>query len=376
MKRFLLFALIVVASMAVGYLIGNQLGGKQVAEYLSPLGELGQQQERIYQPFTIESLREYPFLPRQISIAKEIQDYPDYTAYEFTYAPLGKKMSGQLNLPKEMPANPKAIVLVRGWAPLETYYTGMGTKNAAAVFAQNGYITLSPDFFGYGNSDPEPNDHWLARFEKPIVVIELIESIRQLGVLLEPQSQVRTPIASIGMWAHSNGGQITLTSLEILGKPIPATLWAPVTAPFPYSVIFFSNEDYDEGKAFRKDVAAFEQTYDVFDFSLTQHLDLLHGPFQLHHGQRDTAAPYWWSDSFINLVKNENERRQELTDRLKAAEDTNNATEAAQIRTEIAGQNLEPIEFEYFTYPNADHNLVPDWNTAISRDLEFFAEKL
>ena len=152
----------------------------------------------------------------------------------------------------------------------------------------------------------------------------------------------------LGIWAHSNGGQIALTTLEILNQPIPTSLWAPVTAPFPYSLLFFSDENEDEGKATRKWIAQFEQDYDVYEFSLTQHLDLLQGELQLHHGTLDEAALKSWSDEFVAKVKTENKSRQ-------------------------ANQQ---IKINYFSYPGADHNLQPGWNTAIQRDIEFFGRKL
>ena len=34
-------------------------------------------------------------------------------------------------------------------------------------------------------------------------------------------------------------------------------------------------------------------------------------------------------------------------------------------------ENLEK-DVKYYVYPNADHNLRPNWDTVVSRDLEFF----
>ncbi len=375
MKKYLAFFIIGILLTVAGFVAGSSLSGDSTTDYLNPLAWKEEPEAvKIYEPFTIENLRTYNFQARRIVIEKELQDFPNFTSYQFTFDPLGRKMTGQLNIPKDIGPNPKAIVLVRGWAPSETYYTGMGTKNAAAVFAQNGYITIAPDFFGYGESSPEPPDNWLARFEKPIVIIELMESLRKNGAPLNIEATSPAQIGNIGIWAHSNGGQITLTALEISGEPIPSTLWAPVTAPFPYSVIFFSNEYEDEGKSFRKDVAVFEEMYNVFDYSLTQHLNLLNAPFQLHHGQRDDAAPYWWSDSFVDKVKSENTRRTSLKEELETA--TSEAVLSPEVQAVAAEQILEPIRFNYYLYPNADHNLVPSWNTAIQRDLEFFAKEL
>ena len=61
---------------------------------------------------------------------------------------------------------------IRGYVDKEEYKTGVGTKNAAAVFAKNGYITIAPDFFGVAGSDDELVDTWTARFEKPMLVAQ------------------------------------------------------------------------------------------------------------------------------------------------------------------------------------------------------------
>lgn len=279
-------------------------------------------------------------------------------------------MTGQLNIPKPIPAQAPVIIMARGFVPLETFETGVGTRNGARVLAENGFITIAPDFFGYGGSDPEPEDGWQARFEKPLIIIELLKSI-EAGPLIIPanlagtaNSQTIQP-GKIGFWAHSNGGQIILATLEALRRPIPTTLWAPVTAPFPYSVLFFTDEAEDEGKGMRAWLGVFERDYDAFDFTLTKHLDRLAGPFQLHHGEADEAALKTWSDEFIAKIDQENIRRAEELETL--------ATTSASPAPDAL---LSPIEYEYFTYPEADHNLMPGWDVVTERDVEFFQRYL
>lgn len=323
--------------------------------------------------YSIENLRARNFQTSQIQIIEELDDFPDYTAFMFSYNTLGRQMSGQLNLPKgSLDDNTPVIVMVRGFVPREAYTTGVGTKNAAAVLAQAGYITIAPDFFGYGDSDPEPNDVWQARFEKPLVVIELIETIKKTGISTTPDNTHKITSDKLGIWAHSNGGQISLTALEITSEPIPTTLWAPVTAPFPYSILFFSDEDTDEGKAFRLSVAQLEKNYNVLDFSLTQYLNFLTGPLQLHQGLADDAVFFTWSDKFYERIQKENTRRAKLIQEEKPKE----ASDSVELSEDSQEQLLEPIEIEYFKYPNTDHNMRPSWNTAVERDLRFFDKYL
>lgn len=322
--------------------------------------------------YSFPALRQKTYPARSIQIQKELETKnQDVASYLFEAKLLDRNMSGQLLIPQTVTSETPVIVLLRGYVPPESYETGVGTRNAAFAFAQAGFITLSPDFFGYGTSDPEPTDSWQARFEKPAAVIELIESIRTTGVPTRPDATAldlhRTN--KIGIWGHSNGGQIALSTKVIMREPLPTTLWAPVTAPFPYSVLYFSDETADEGRGVRLWINQLDQDYDVRQFSFTQYLDGLTGPLQIQHGTNDDAALKYWSDEFIVKVESENAHREEV---LKTAI-SETATESG-----AASLPLPPTTVEYFVYPGADHNLQPanNWSQAVSRDLAFFKKTL
>ena len=354
-------------------------------ELLNPFVDSGELISKPLLAYSIPSLQKREYQTSKIALEKILTEEESYTSFLFSYITLGRKMTGQLNIPDAITANPdqdkKAIILLRGYVPAEIYTSGVGTKNAAAALAQAGYITIAPDFFGFGDSDPEPENTWAARFEKPITVVELIKSIETNGIPLNLESERTnntldldvTKISNIGLWAHSNGGQIALTTLEILRKPIPTTLWAPVTAPFPYSVLYFSDELEDEGKEQRKWISLFEEDYDVFEFSLTKHLDSLTGPIQIQHGTTDDAALIFWSQEFITKVTTENKQRLADTKELETLAATTSAREASAA---AKPQPLPAIEINLITYQNTNHNMVPNWDKAIQKDLQFFAKWL
>ncbi len=344
---------------------------KSTDELISPWVENPLEHKHPLNQYTINNLKNYQYQPSKVLLTKEIDSNEAYTSFLFSFTTMSKTMTGYVNIPESCKAKTcPVILLIRGYASKEQYYPGFGTKNAAKVFAENQYITLAPDFFGFAEADPEPENSWEARFIKPINVIELIKTIQDnpvifSDILLHDQDEITDKSANhsiqkiatvdknkIGIWAHSNGGQITLSVLEILNEPIPASLWAPVTAPFPYSILYFTRTDEDEGKEGRAWLAIFEKNYDVFEFSITQHLDSLTGPIQIHQGGRDKDAPQEWTDSFIEMIKKENQRRA----------DENNEGKL--------------IEYLYFVYPDADHNLLPsqNWQQAIQKDLIFFRE--
>jgi hypothetical protein len=358
-------------SLVIGWLVGSKtdLLRFQSGSIVSPFVAKEQEKPKPLLKYTIANLKQYPFETSRVVIEDIIEEEPDYTSYVFSYRTAGKKMTGQLNIPTATPpiTGYPVILMMRGWAPAETYATGVGTKPAAAVLARNGYVTLAPDFYGYGGSDPDVEDTWESRFLKPVNVIELLKTIEAQKNITVDNQPIPLNTTAIGFWAHSNGGQITLTTLEILSRPIPTVLWAPVSAPFPYSLLFFTDEDQDEGKGFRKVLANFETDYNVHDFNFTQHIDFLTGKIQIHQGTADDAVPLAWSQEFSQKVDKENDRRTEIEEQIE------DATAGAALDVEPP---LPQIELTLLVYPGMDHNMRPNWDTVMQRDLQFFAVNL
>lgn len=132
-----------------------------------------------------------------------------------------------------------------------------------------------------------------------------------------------------------------LSVAEVLGRRKSAvsgmTLWAPVSKPFPYNILYYTDEADDQGKWLRAEIARFETEHDVYDYSIDRYLDWIEMPIVVHQGTVDDAVPVLWSD--------------ELVERLEEKEKT----------------------VTYYRYPGADHNMRPMWDTVVTRDLAFFA---
>lgn len=281
---------------------------------------------RPLEKYSFPKLRERVFRPDGIW---EIGD-------RFYYWVDGKKISGQIKKPGgSVPPNGwPVVVMLRGYVDKEIYRPGIGTERAAAVFAKNGYVTLAPDFLGYGESDPAFPNNLEDRFFHPVEVLQLVASLPNLD-FVDP--------AKAAIWGHSNGGQIGLSVLEISGKNYPASLWAPVSKPFPYSILYYTDEADDHGKALRKVVAGFEALYNADEFSIDEFYPWIKAPIQIHQGTSDEAVPLKWSEA---LEKN-------LLDSDK--------------------------EVRLYVYPGADHNLAGGdnaWNLAMQRSLAHFQIQL
>ncbi|MBI2049423.1 prolyl oligopeptidase family serine peptidase [Candidatus Roizmanbacteria bacterium] len=299
--------------------------------------------ERPLEKYTFENLRKTQFPPNKITLGEVIDESETHISQMFYFNVISekktKKVSGLINIPKDEGVYP-AIVMFRGFVPIEIYETGVGTKRGGQIFAENGFITLAPDFLGYGESDNPSEDVMEERFQTYITALSLFSSLESLNTELSASySGITADTEKVGIWAHSNGGQIALSTLEITGRNYPTVLWAPVSKPFPYSILYYTDEFEDHGKKLRKVVANFEDIYDIEQYSPTNFYSWINAPMQIHQGVEDDAVPQKWSSQLVEDLKG-------------------------------LGRDVT-----YFAYPNADHNLMPDgWDKAIENSTIFYKE--
>ncbi len=292
---------------------------------------------RLLDKYAIDNLSRAEVKNSSIEVGKPLSEGKNHVSYlfnlEFDSELTSNKLTkttGQINIPKESGPFP-IIVMIRGYVDQKIYQTGTGTKRAAEVFADSGYITIAPDFLGYGGSDSEAGNIFESRFQTYVTVMSLLSAIHNLP---------KWDGGNIFIWAHSNGGQIAFTVLAVTGGAYPTTLWAPVSKPFPYSVLYYTDESDDGGKLIRKELAKFEDLYDTDIYSFTNYLDRINAPLQIHQGGADDAVPTEWTNEIVERLKKLNK------------------------------------DLEYYTYPKNDHNMQPDWDMVVQRDLDFFAKHL
>lgn len=332
MKKLLAVFFIIIAAFAAGYWANSfYQSGLVTTSLISPVIT------KPLEKYTIESLAQAKVKEGEIVKEEILEKNPSFVSYLFSFEfdptleeKKLKKTTGQLNLPLGKGSFP-VVIMVRGYVDQEIYETGVGTSKAASVLAKNGLITIAPDFLGYGDSDPQAENIFEARFQTYITVLSILESIHSIK---EWDNE------NIFLWGHSNGGQVALTILEITGKDYPTTLWAPVTKPFPYSILYYTDEAEDKGKYIRRELAKFENLYNADSYSLDEYFEKIKAPLQIHQGTADEAVPLAWSNEFVKKL-----------------------------------EELD-IDTTYYQYIGANHNMVPSWNTVVSRDLSFFKKHL
>ena len=289
--------------------------------------------EKPLDKYTIENLGKRSY-KSEILLDEATATTSAYTVYKFHFDSDGKKVTGLAHLPagRQVFPNQKFPVIIqfRGYVDRNIYVPGVGTQRSAQVFARNGFISLAPDGLGYGGSDNPSPDVFEERFQSYTTALNLIAAAEYWPL----------STGKLGLWGHSNGGQVALTVLEISQKTYPTVLWAPVSKPFPFSILHYTDEADDKGKALRKKLADFEKDYDVFNYDLTRYLDRIQAPVQLHQGTADDSVPQKWSDELVQKLSTVNSQ----------------------------------LSISYFVYPGADHNLAGAWDKVVRRDIEFFSK--
>jgi alpha-beta hydrolase superfamily lysophospholipase len=232
----------------------------------------------------------------------------------------GKKISGMINYYPEKSSLSPVIIMIRGFAEPVGYYIGSGTWKVANELAKAGYATISLDFLGYGHSDEESKDVLEARFQKVNQVMDLIESVKNLSWVDKNR---------IGIWAHSNGGQIALSVLETTGRKYPTVLWAPMTQTFPESVLSTN----DEGSPINGIILEFQKHYDARRYAFENYYKWIKAPVLIQQGTNDVWCKVEWQKAVAKAING-----------------------------------------ELFVYEGADHNLKGSWQEAVDKDVEFFGK--
>jgi len=169
----------------------------------------------------------------------------------------------------------------------------------------------------------------------------------------------------IGMWGHSMGGQITLRAMVVSGDIKAGVIWAGVVPPYPDVIArwdFTRNPDFPPEimesllatpqssagnwlQNFSGWVDMFTTKYGNPDenpafwatISPNNYLEDLSGPIQLHHSTTDEMVPVAWSETLVEEL-----------------------------------QAVGNSSYEFYTYPNDNHNIVVSYGVAMQRTVDFF----
>ena len=172
-----LFFSFVVFSFFIGYWVkGNSLSNEFSLK--KPETKIERPYEIYYLDHISDKVSAGDFHVKEILSEK---DKYSNSLFEFKFKPNPDKpetkiTTGVINTPIGIKSAP-IIFLIRGYVDQELYTSGMGTKRVAEYFAENGFITVAPDFLGYGGSDSESENIFETRFQTYVTMIALQKSI-------------------------------------------------------------------------------------------------------------------------------------------------------------------------------------------------------
>jgi dipeptidyl aminopeptidase/acylaminoacyl peptidase len=250
-------------------------------------------------PLSIESLRNREYSASEIIIEQTLNPGVNYNRYIASYKSDDLKIYGLLTIPHSLkPTNGfPTIVFLHGYINPKQYITTQDYVASQDGLAQNNFITFKPDLRGHGQSEGTADG---AHFS-PSYVIDTLNAISAL------KTYSQTDPTKIGVWGHSNGGEIALRAM-VISKDIKASvLWAGVVGSFQDML-----ETYNHKIPFMK-----RSTPDLIiqygipsvnpDFweliEPYNYLSNISAPTQLHHGTADEQVPIELSQSLASALK-------------------------------------------------------------------------
>ena len=242
--------------------------------------------------YTIEGLRTRDYPGGTIELRAFLTTTEAYTRYSIVYPSDDLHITGVMHVPLGEGPFP-VVILNHGYIPPARYWSGADTWRAADYLARRGYLTIAPDFRGWGGSDSGDN------FFHSGLVIDVLNLISSLPSV--PQADPQW----VGMWGHSMGGGVTTKAITIDRRIKAAVLYAPVSAD-DMAVMrrwgrWIRGGELDDPlwQSYRqaaRDRAFLQRTSPI------SHFDLVTAPVQVHQGTADTTTPLHWAEAIHDAL--------------------------------------------------------------------------
>lgn len=275
---------------------------------------------------SIEALRARSYPGGPITIVRTLETTPAFTRTLIAYPSDGLRITGIMNIPSG--AGPFPVLILNHGYVTPPSVSGTYLRDYADYYASHGYITISPDYRGYGGSDDGENPF---RIGYAIDVLNLVSSVQAL-----PQADANR----IGMWGHSMGGGISTYVMVIDPRVKAFVLYGAMSADaaenWRHIRAMWDRSGPDEWA--RLVGGTPDELPEVYArLSPIHYLEYVRAPVSIHHGEADDQVPPAWS---ADLAR----RLQEVG-----------------------------VPVEYYSYPGASHTFRgDDWTLFMERTLAFF----
>jgi dipeptidyl aminopeptidase/acylaminoacyl peptidase len=298
----------------------------------------------------IKYLRDLEITGSEITFEEELDHRSNYHQHLVSYISDGNKIYGLLTIPSEEPPEGgfKAIVLNHGYIPPSAYRTTERYTAYVDYLARSGFVVFKIDYRGHGESEGEPSGSYFS----PGYTIDSITALKSLKMMdiIDPQG--------IGMWGHSMAGNLVLRAMLIEPDIKAGVIWAGAV----YSYDDFAKYGIDDNTYRPPETPETQETSDrrrgsreIFDtygrpdtqvdywkaVSLTENIEFLNSPVQLHHAVDDPVVNIGYSFDLVAVLE-----------------------ENGKV-------------YEFYNYEGGGHNLIsPYFDQAMLRTVEFFLNNL
>lgn len=262
------------------------------------LQEIGSPPFAIGNDLTIDALRQLEIVGSDITVEQTLGNGFNYYQYIASYISEGNKIYGLLTVPfGEIPAGGfKAIVFNHGYIPPTSYRTTERYVAYVDMLARSGFVVFKIDMRGHGDSEGEP----MGSYFSPAYTIDAISALKSLQTLpfVDPDG--------IGMWGHSMAGNLVLRAMLIEPDIRAGVIWAGAVYSYDdfsqYGITDTSFVRVPESSGSRRSRELFERygrpdtTVDFWRaVSLTENIDYLQSPLQIHHAINDDVVSISYS---------------------------------------------------------------------------------
>lgn len=256
---------------------------------------------------TIAALLDLEIEGSEITFEQQLANGPNFSRYIVSYLSEGNKVYGLLTVPfGDVPAGGfKAIVFCHGFIPPTRYQTTERYVAYVNTLASHGFVVFKIDMRGHGNSEGEATGTYFS----PAYTIDAIAALKSLQTLdfVDPQG--------IGMWGHSMSGNLVLRAMLIEPDIKAGVIWAGAVYSYDDFTKYRIADPSDGGPEMENSPskrrgrelreAYGEPNTDVSYWravSLTEHIELLQAPLQIHHAVDDSVVNIGYSRDLVQVL--------------------------------------------------------------------------
>lgn len=324
--------------------------------------QVEQKAPQYFSPIDVNYLRTKTYNSSAPKIEQELAQGANYKQYIASYTSEGNKIYGLLTVPTTpMPTGGyPAIVFNHGYVPPTLYVTTQRYVAYVDSLARSGFVVFKIDMRGHGNSQGRAGGSYFSSGY-------MTDALYALSALqkLEYVNKDR-----IGMWGHSMAGNLVLRAMLVSDQVKAGVIWAgavysyedfakyrisdnsyrpPNTTQPPTNQTDRPNIPTDPNRENSDRVRILRENPSELDFndpfwkaiSLTQNLQYLTKPIQLHHAVNDSTVNVGYSRDLAQILKEANKN------------------------------------YEYYEYEGGEHDIEGAYfNTAMQRTIDFFKENL